>query len=284
MRGSFALVWLMAAGAPTMAVAQEQEARFERPYWLDRSVIEALGRAQVTAPADHASFSVTFMEVASQSREAMFAASDRARLAEAAIRSRGGDAVRISSSAEIEAIYQEYRNREGERVSSERADQIANYAVSVTLDVEVSDVSRAAGARAAAMAVGPEETSDLSYSLSDGSQARMRAYRAAVADAVARARVAAEASGATLGRLLVLQEGQGPCLGRWQQGAVRDRRGSVQDSPTALTSLDEDIMVTGSRIRALRLTAEDIARMQLPADVPPLELTAQVCAIYAVGP
>jgi hypothetical protein len=33
----------------------------------------------------------------------------------------------------------------------------------------------------------------------------------------------------------------------------------------------------------LRLTAEDIQRMQLPEDIPPLQLTAQVCAIYAVG-
>src|SRR5262245_30760773 len=75
---------------------------FERPYWLDRSVIEAIGRAQIVAPADEASFSVTFRDVARESRDAMLAASDRARLAEAAMRSRGGQAVRISSSAEIE--------------------------------------------------------------------------------------------------------------------------------------------------------------------------------------
>lgn len=263
--------------------ASAQDATFERPYWLDRSVIEALGRAQAVAPADKASFSVVFVEVASEARAAMLAASDRARLAAAAIRSRGGDAVRISSSADIEAIHEEYRNREGERISSERADQIENYAVSVTLNVEISDVSRAASIRAAAMAVGPEDTGDLEYALDDNSPVRLRAYRAAVQDAHARARVAAEASGAVLGRLLVVQEGQGPCLGRWQQGVSRDR-GGVQYSPSAVHESDEEITVTGSRIRTLRLTAEDIARMQLPEDTPPLELTAQVCAIYAVGP
>jgi uncharacterized protein YggE len=145
-------------------------------------------------------------------------------------------------------------------------------------------VARAADIRAAAMAVGPEEASDLNYSLDENSPARLRAYRAAVQDANARARVAAEASGAALGRLLVIQEGQGPCLGRWQPGFSRDR-GGVQNAPMPVSADGEEtIVVTGSRIRTLRLTAEDIARMQLPEDVPPLELTAQVCAIYAAGP
>lgn len=264
--------------------ARAQDATFERPYWLDRAVIETLGRAQVDVSADTASFSVTFREVAGASRDAMFAASDRARLAAAAIHSRGGGAVRISSSADIEAIHQEYRNREGERVSSERDDQIANYSVSVTLNVVITDVAHAANARAAAMAVGPEEVSDLTFTLDESAPARLRAYRAAVQDAAARARAAAEASGATLGRLLVLQEGQGPCLGRWQQGVSRDRSGTTYNSPVTSVGSEDEIVVTGTRIRTLRLTAEDISRMQLPADVPPLELTAQVCAIYAVGP
>ncbi len=255
---------------------------FDRPYWLDRAVIEAIGRAQVVVQADEASFSVTFREVASESRDAMFAASDRARLATAAMRSRGGDAVSVTSATAVEAIYEEYRNREGEWVSSERADQVANYAVSVTLTVRVTNVARAADVRAAAMAVGPQQTSDLEYALAETAPARLRAYRAAVQDAATRARVAAEASGAALGRLLVLQEGQGPCLGRWVGGPSRNRAEFQATAP--VTSVDAEVVVTGSRTRTLRLSAEDIARMQLPSDMPPLELSAQVCAVYAVGP
>ena len=273
---------LLALSATSSALAQD--ARFERPYWLDRGVIEALGRAELDVRADRASFEVTFVEVDEDSRDAMFAASDRARLAAAAIRSRGGDSVTIQSSADIEAIHAEYRNREGERMSSERADQIENYAVSVTLEVTINDVARAVPVRAAAIAVGPENVSDLTFTLDENAASRLRAYRAAVQDAAARARVAAEASGATLGGLLVLQEGQGPCIGRWQSNPARSRD-AMQNSPTAVTSYDDDeaIVVTGSRLRELTLTAEDIARMQLPEDIPPLQLTAQVCAVYAVG-
>jgi uncharacterized protein YggE len=279
-------VAVVVLGLSLTSSAFAQDASFERPYWLDRSVIEALGHAELEVRADRASFSVTFREVDDNARNAMFAASDRARLAAAAIRSRGGDAVSIRSSAEVEAIHEEYRNREGERMSSERADQVENYAVSVTLTVEISDVSRAVAVRAAAVAVGPESISDLSFSLDENAPSRLRAYRAAVQDAAARARAAAEASGASLGGLLVLQEGQGPCLGRWYTDTGSRSRDTYQNSPTAVTTLgndDEAIVVTGSRVRELRLTAEDIERMQLPADIPPLSLTAQVCAIYAVG-
>ncbi|MBL8546851.1 MAG: SIMPL domain-containing protein [Hyphomonadaceae bacterium] len=278
---------VIALGLSTASSALGQDMNFERPYWLDRAVIEALGRAELEVPADRASFSVTFTEVDGNARDAMFAASDRARLAAAAIRSRGGQGVSIQSSAEIETIHQEYRNRDGERVSSERADQVENYAVNVTLNVAINDISRAVATRAAAVAVGPESISDLSFSLDENAPARMRAYRAAVQDAAARARVAAEASGAPLGRLLVLQEGQGPCLGRWYSAAAGDgarSRDNVQTSPSAMLSVGEEaIVVTGSRVRELRLTAEDIERMRLPSDIPPLGLSAQVCAIYAVG-
>lgn len=279
--GRWSLFALCAATIAAPAWGQD----FDRPYWLDRPVIEAIGYAQVVVPADEASFSVTFMEVDRDSRNAMFAASDKARLAAAAIRSRGGNSVHVTSSADIEAIYSEYRNREGERIASDRADQIENYAVSVTLNVRVTDVNRAADVRAAAMAVGPQEASDLSYGLSVTAPARLRAFREAAEDAAARARAAAQASGAGLGPLLVLQEGQGPCLGRWQTGP--SRRDQPQYSPAPVTQYgsdeEESIVVTGSRVRALRLTAEDIQRMQLPSDMPPMQLTAQVCAIYGVG-
>ena len=86
MKRSFAIV---ALGLCVASSAFAEDLSFDRPYWLDRSVIEALGRAEVDAPADTASFSVTFREVDDNSRDAMFAASDRARLAAAAIRSRG---------------------------------------------------------------------------------------------------------------------------------------------------------------------------------------------------
>jgi uncharacterized protein len=275
----FALCAFACLSAATPAFAQDA---FDRPYWLDRSVVEALGRAQIVVPADEASFSVTFREVATDARAALFAAADRARLAAAAIRSRGGETARITSETSVEGIYREYRNGEGERVSSEREDQIENYAASVTLDVTITDIAHAADARAAALAVGPENIGDLHYGLSETAPARLRAYRAAVQDAATRARVAAEASGAPLGRLLVLQEGQGPCVGRWFGTGSRTQREQYEAvSPVTTVGAEQIEVAVGGR--RLRLSADDIARMQLPSDAEPIEVAASVCAVYAVG-
>lgn len=277
-RAIFAAAVCVCAAGP--AVAQDI---FDHPYWVDRAVVEAQGRAQVSAPADEASFSVTFTEVAGDSRAALFAASDRARLAVAAMRSRGGDTTRITSNAQVNAIYREYRNGEGERVSSERTDQIDNYSATVTLDVRLSDVRRALDARAAALAVGPERVGDLQFRLTATAPARLQAYRAAVQDAAARARIAADASGSPLGRMLILQEGQGPCIGR--PVGVTGTRLARQDyeavSPITTVGGQQIEVAVGSR--TLRLSAEDIARMQLPSDAPVIELSAEVCAIYAIG-
>lgn len=267
----------LCAAAP--AAAQEY---FDRPYWLDRAVIEAVGRAEAQTAADNAAFSVTFSEVADDARSALFAASDRARLATAAIRARGGAGVFVRPETEVTAVYSEYRNAEGERVSSERPDQVDNYVASVTLAVQVTDLARVADVHAAAMAVGPEETSDVEYTLVNNPTARLSVYRAAVEDAAARARASAEASGAALGRLLVLQEGQGPCLGRWQAGPSRLVRQDFEAvSPISTVGAEQIEIAVGSR--TLRLSAEDIARVTLPSDPPPIHLRAQVCVVYAVG-
>lgn len=277
-RAIFAAAMCVCAASP--AAAQDI---FDRPYWLDRAVVEAQGRAQIVVPTDEASFSVAFTGVDSDARAALFSASDRARLAVAAIRARGGATTRITSEAGVAAIHREYRNNEGERVSSERSDQIDNYVATITLQVVVPDVSRALDARAAALAVGPEEIGDVEYTLTEAAPARLRAYRAAVQDAAARARIAAEGSGTPLGRLLILQEGQGPCLGR--AVVMAGSRAARQDfeAVSAITTVGAEQIEVAVGSRTLRLSAEDIARMQLPSDAPVIELSAHVCAVYAAG-
>jgi uncharacterized protein YggE len=273
-----ALAALAAAGS---ASAQERD-EFERPYWLNRSVIEVIGRARVEAPANRARFSVTFQETAREAGDAQAEAADRARLATAAMRSRGGDDIEISSTISVAPIYEEYRDREGNVQQRPGVQNITAYLGSVTLSVRVLDTARAANVRAAALAVGPEASEPLGYYLEETAELQQQVYVEAVEDAAARARAAARAAGATLGPLLVLQEGQGPCLGQWQRapGPQNARRAPAGG---AGNFSDEEISVTSSRGSQLRVTAEDIARFQLPDDPTPIGLNAQVCVVYGVG-
>jgi uncharacterized protein len=279
-------ILLAAALAMLAGAAQAQDRAFTRPYWLDRGVIEAIGRAQNETAPDRASFSVTFTETAHEAREASANAADRARLAAAAMRQRGGAGVEIRSSVSLTPIYHEYRDSGGQRQSSERADQIDNYAASVVLSVDINDTARAEDVRAAALAVGPEDVGELSYELRQTTEAQRRVYAAAVEDAAARAHAAAGAAGAHLGALLALQDGQGPCMGEWYvpQPGYADRRQYAPNAPAPAQMANEQIVVTGSRGRQLTLTAQDIERLQLPADPPRIALSAQVCAVYAIAP
>lgn len=267
------------------AAAQEERSGFDRPYWLDRSVIEAIGRAEIEVMPDHATFSVTFVETDREAGVASARAADRARLAVAAMRQRGGDAVEIRSAVEVAANYTEYRNREGEVEQREGAENIRSYTAQVRLEVEINELNRAGPVRAAALAVGPEQTDPLQYSLRLTAEHNRRVFAAAAADAAARARTVAEATGTPLGRLLALQEGQGPCLGQWygaRPGMVgtpppanrRRSEESIQNSPMAITSVGG---------RELRLTQAEIDRLDLPADVAPIQLEARVCAVYSAG-
>jgi uncharacterized protein YggE len=271
------------------ASAQEQQSGFDRPYWLDRSVIEAVGRAELEVMPDRATFSITFEQTEREAGEASAQAADRARLAVAAMRQRGGQAVEIRSSVTMQANYEEYRNREGVVEQREGAENIRSYTARVQLDVEVTDIARAPGVRAAALAVGPEQSQPLQFSLRMTAEHQRRVFTAAAADAAARGRAAAEATGARLGPLLVLQEGQGPCLGEWY-GSRPGTYAPAPPPPPPPPSYagDEDVVVTGSRnvggrAQQLRVTQEQIDRLDLPADIAPMRLHSSVCAVYAAG-
>jgi uncharacterized protein YggE len=274
------------AGLMGTANAQEGASGFDRPYWLNRSVLESIGRAELEVLPDRAAFTVAYEETAREAGDASARAADRARLAVAAMRDRGGDAVEIRSAITMQSNYQEYRTREGVVEQREGAENIRSYTARATLSVEVTDISRASGVRAAALAVGPEQSQPMTFSLRLTAEHNRRAFAAAAEDAALRARAAAQASGTRLGPLLVLQEGQGPCLGSWYgaRPGVFNAPPPPPPAPPPASRDEEAIVVTGSRVgQFLRVTQEEIDRLDLPADISPIRLNAMVCAVYGAG-
>jgi uncharacterized protein YggE len=266
------------------AAAQQGQPRFERPYWLDKGVIEEIGRARVEASPDRANFTVTFSETAHEAGDATAAAADRARAATAAIRSRGGAHVEIHSALDVQANYSQYTDRQGQRQTNARPDEIESYTAAVTLAVTVTEIGRASDVRAAALAVRPQSISDLHYDIRLTTQLGRRAYTAAVEDAAARARAAAEAAGVHVGALLALQEGQGPCMGSWySSGAGYENQAAPPPPPPPPPPPEADIVVATGH-GPITIHPADIDRLQLPNDPPPIEMQANVCAVYAVAP
>ena len=283
-----------ALAAPAFSQIKEgrdyQEDAYVTPYWTRAPVIEALGRAELEIPPNTASFDVTFTETDKDAATAMTRAVQRAKVAFEAIKRTGGTKVIAETSVEVEPLYEQYKDEDGDLVDNERADKIRGYAAYASIEVEVNgDLDLAGKVRAAALAAGPEDSSSLDISTKVSAEAYRAAYEAAAADAAARAKASAAATGATLGQLLVIQEGNGPCLGRWSKAAI----GIVGGTLTAETMLDElpqamsrlqTVSVTSQKLkRGAPITDEQIAGLDLPTDARPQTITSSVCVVYAAG-
>jgi uncharacterized protein YggE len=285
----------LAAAATGPAFAQEVDStRVVRPYWWDQPVVEALGRTTIEIASNRASFNVAFVETNSDSGRAMEAAVAKGKLASEAIKKVAGDKARVQTAVGVDPYYEQYRNDDGQMVDNIRPDKVRGYRARVSVSVTLSDPALASRARAAALALGPENSGAIRYYLEETPEIQRAAMKAAAEDALARAEAVAAGAGAALGDLLVLQEGQGPCMGSWSSRQVARQVGSPPPAPprpaptNAAMPVDvftgEDVVVTGAMIgdRRIEITEADLQRLDLPSDETPQTATASVCTVYAL--
>jgi len=292
MRALACLFLAMSTAATSVASAQTmpdfQNEAFTTPYWTRSPVIEVLGRANMEVAPNRASFSVTYLETDKDSKKAMQLAVERGRLAYDTIKKTAGKSTVIQSSVNVTALYEQYKDKDGNRIDNERSDKIRAYEARVSLSVVVDDVSKAGAARAGALALAPENSSGLSTYLERTTEMNLAAYEAAVKDGSARARATAAASGATLGKLMVVQEGGGPCLGQWSSMAGSDydyyRSAPAAMAPPPPPPPPSSITVTAARIggRQVTISQADIDTLNLPSDDKPQQISSSVCMIYAL--
>ncbi len=273
-------IYLIAAAMLGITSANAQDARsgatiFEKPYWTSTPVIEALGRAEVELPPNRASFSVSFVETDRDATTAMASAVERARIAYDAIKAVAGDSAQVTTSVRVDPYYEQYKDRNGDRIENRRPDKVKGYEGRASVSVIMLDVRKAGEARAAALVLGPENAGNLRLYLERTAQVNRQAYEAAVRDAAA---------------LLVIQEGQGPCLGRWtsQSGRVQpphivERTPTVRDERAMSTVIVTASKTVNGREEIVTITRADIDALDLPSDEPPQTVSAKVCVLYAVG-
>ena len=191
-----------------------------RPYWWDRPVVEGLGRAIIEVAPNRARFDLAFVETDAKSDEAMKKAVQRSKIAYDAIKKVAGDKARVTTSVNVNAYYKQYRDKEGTVQTNQRADQVEGYEARVSMTVLLTDPSLAGRARAAALALGPQDMNPIYIFLEQTTEMQRRALDEAAKDARARAQLSATAAGARLGDLLVVQEGSDSCMGGWSSGQV----------------------------------------------------------------
>jgi uncharacterized protein len=270
------------------AAADFQDQYFATPYWTRSPVIEVMGRSEMQVAPNRASFSVTYLETDKNSKEAMQLAVERGRLAYETIKKAGGKDSVVQSSVNVTALYEQYKDENGNRIDNVRSDKIRGYEARVTLNVIVEDVSKAGKARAGALALGPENSSGLSTYLERTTELNRDAYETAVKDGAARAAATAKASGGTLGKLMVVQEGQGPCLGSWSAPAGNDYsyyksapayEMAAPPPPPAPVVAYATGMIDGQQVT---ISQADIDALDLPSDDNKQTVSASVCMIYQI--
>jgi hypothetical protein len=160
------------------------------------------------------------------------------------------------------------------------------------MSVELTDVALGGRARAAALALGPEESGGgLRVYLEETAELQRKALEAAAKDAAERAKVSAAATGNRVGATLVIQEGGGPCLGNWSYAQVGRVYGAGDypypppppPPPAPAMMMASEALVSG-RVggRAVTISEADIQALNLPNDERPQTMSASVCAVFVL--
>ena len=197
---------LLLAAAPAMAqTAAPQPSPYDKaPWWMKESVITQTGYVFTELPANRASFSASFQTTDDTADKAQARAIAQTRALMQALDGLGKDAVRVTTAFSMRTLYEQYRDKSGARIEDQRGDKINGYQVSLNLTIEVRDVRALERAYALVLAASPDSTSPVNFNLQPDNATNTWLYSEAIKDAHTRALPAAEAAGAKLGAVKVI--------------------------------------------------------------------------------
>ena len=261
---------------------------------MNSAVITQTGFVYAEVPANRAEFSAQFRTVADTVDKAQDKAIERTRALNQALGRLGKDAVRVTTSFSMRALYEEYRDKNGNRIEDQRADKINGYEVSLNLSLEVRDMAALEKAYALVLAASPTSAGSISFSLQPSNEQNTWMYTEAVKDAHGRAQVSAEAAGGHLGAIKVIDP-----TGRACETDILARNGSGEGDNTQA----DEVVVTGARRAAPVMMAAPPPPIPVPPvppgsaealeaqalknpfiQTPPLErIDAKACVVYGLN-
>jgi len=246
------------------------------PWWMREPIIASLGDVHAELPANRASFSVEFQAVEHTAPDSTKAAADKVRALTDALRAFDHDKVRVATTYSTRPLYEQYKDKDGNLVDNERPDKIERYQTSVEVTLDVRDIALLEKVYSTVMS-GPSSARRVDFSLTPDNATNTEMSRLAVADAAARARLAAEAAGAHLGAVKLIDP-----TGRACQTDVLVA-GAGRSFGTGGESVGE-VMVTGSRMAPpppAPLPGGEPLQVTLQ---PPMEdLNETACVVYALA-
>ncbi len=178
---------------------------FDRaPWWMRSSVITQTGSVYTEVQANRANFSATFLSVDQTADKAQAKSIQQTKALNQALGKLGKDAVRVTTGFSMRALYEQYRDKNGNRIEDQRGDKINGYEVSLNMSIEVRDMAQLEKAYALVLAASPTQTGNISFSLQPSNETNTWLYNEAIKDARKRAADGAVAAGGKLGGIKVI--------------------------------------------------------------------------------
>lgn len=251
------------------------------PWWVDLPIIPQTGLVQEEIEANRARFTGSFLGTAKTVEQAQALAMKPVAPLTEALRKLGTDKVKVTTAFFMQARYKQYTNKDGTKIADQRGDRIEGYDATLTLTVDVSDLSVLERAYALVLAAGPSGSTPIAFSLYTDNTTKDRLFSAAIADARARAEVAAQINGLRLGPVRLIDSKGRACTANILGREVPVTVGRRTD--------DDDQVVQSSMARkrsaapvsdmgpALEARAAENAFIQSP---PLIKVTAKACVVY----
>src|SRR3954447_16373637 len=191
------LIFAFAAAIATGAFAQSMPPREPAP--IDTVSVTGTGRVSLTP--DRFSFNVSVQTIAPTVEEAVNENNTKVAAVIAALKNAGAKPEEIQTSNFSIYPQQDYSQQQQGKLP-----RLIGYQVSNSITVTKKQVADAGRLLQAAIAAGVNQTSGLSFSVSDSTRGRDQGLRAAFADARAKASLLAQAAGRTLGPAMTITE------------------------------------------------------------------------------
>lgn len=277
-------ILLLATSAPLLAQVPPAEPGLRTvpaPWWMREPVIASVGMVRTEIAANRARFSASFNAVGKTADAALAEAAAKVRGIDAALRQSGPARVRIATTFQTEPLYEQYRDKEGNMQTNARPDKVERYAVTARIELDVRDLTALEPAYAAVVAAKPGSIDPVDFSLEPDNATKTWLQTEAVKDAARRARQAAEAAGARLGTVKVIDPTGRACrtdvLAGWPGYSNNAERRT--DVAYARQSMDSPASIAATAQKRI-----ESPQVEVSLQPPQLPLTDDACVVYGLGP
>lgn len=279
------------AAQPVMAQTAATSVYDKAPWWMKDNVITQTGFVYTEIQANRANFSATFLSVDDTAEKAQAKSIQQTRALQQALEKLGKDAVRVTTGFSMRPLYEQYRDKEGNRIENKRGDKIESYEVSLNLTLEVRDLSVMENAYALVLAAAPTSTANIRFTLQPSNETNTWLYNQAIKDARQRATDGVAAAGGKLGAIKVIDPTGRACktdiLARdAPETSAREYANREEYSEAPLlrsASLKRNATASADAAPGTPEYLEAKALQNTFIQTPPLQrLTATACVVYGV--